>query len=167
MPINTELRAGTTPRGFDVTLHPAHPSPEARHTRNARNPLPDFCEQMSVRNNIIVRMAEEERLENPGEEWFVARVEEKPRKLEEAGVYAAVHYSKGDWIVFVRWFVFDASKNNEHGDQFYTKRALQWIPCESIVKGLRSEVKLHWNGQRYQLKRDLVEDIEEYGDVTV
>ena len=146
VPTNTRLGAGTTPRGFNVILHPARPSPEARHTRNARNPLPEFCQQIAVRDNIIVRQAEEERLENPGEEWFVAKVEEKPRKLDEAGVYAAVHYSKGDWIVFVRWYVFDASKKNDDGDRFYTKGGLQWIPCGSIVRGLRSDVKLHWNG---------------------
>ena len=51
----------------------------------------------------------------------MAKVEEQPRKLEEAGVYAAVHYSKGDWIVFVRWYVFDASNKNDDGDRFYTK----------------------------------------------
>ena len=114
-----------------------------------------------------MRQAEEERLENPGEEWFVAKVEEKPRKLDEAGVYAAVHYSKGDWIVFVRWYVFDASKKNDDGDRFYTKGGPQWIPCGSIVRGLRSDVKLHWNGRRHQLKRGLVEDIEDYGDLSV
>ena len=150
-----------------MILHPARPSPEARHTRNARNPLPEFCQQIAVRDNIIVRQAEEERLENPGEEWFVAKVEEKPRKLGEAGVYAAVHYSKGDWIVFVRWCVFDASKKNDDGDRFYTKGGLQRIPCGSIVRGLRSDVKLHWNGRRHQLKRGLIEDIEECGDASV
>ena len=38
----------------------------------------------------------EEWLENPDEAWFVVKVEEKPRKLKEAGVYAAVPYIKGD-----------------------------------------------------------------------
>ena len=68
MPINTELGAGTTPRGFDVTLHPACLSPETRHTRSARNLLPEFFGQIAVRNNIIVWQVAEERLENPGEE---------------------------------------------------------------------------------------------------
>lgn len=167
MPTNTELQAGTTPRGFDVHLHPARPSPEARHTRNARNPLPEFCESIAVGENIVVRQATEERLENPNEAWFLAKVEEKPKKLEEAGVYAAVHYSKGDWIVFVRWYEFDASKKNDDGDRFYKKGASQWIPCGSIVKGLRSEVNLPWMGRHYRLNRGLAEDIEEYGDVAV
>ena len=82
MPTSTELLAGTTPRGFDVTLRPARPSPEARHTRNARNPLPDFREQLDVGTNVVVRQVAEERLENPDEAWFVAKVEEKPKKLE-------------------------------------------------------------------------------------
>ena len=97
----------------------------------------------------------------------MAKVEEKPRKLEEAGVYAAVNYSQGDWIVFVCWYMFGASKKDDNGDRFYTKGALQWVPCGSIVRGLRSKVKLHWNGRRHQLKIELLEDIDEYGDVSV
>ena len=117
--------------------------------------------------NVVVRQAAEERLENPEEAWFVAKLEEKPKKLEEAGVYAAVNYNKGDWIVFVRWYEFDASKVDGSGDRFYKKGPSQWIPCGSIVKGVRSEVRLPWIGRHYRLCRELVEDIEEYGDITV
>ena len=35
--------AGVTSPGTKLTLCCAQPSPEARHIRNARNPLPDFC----------------------------------------------------------------------------------------------------------------------------
>ena len=119
-----------------------------------------------VGTNVIVRQAAEERLENPDEAWFLAKVEEKPKKLEEAGVYAAVQFSKGDWIVLVRWYLFDPSKVDQ-GDRFYKKGASQWIPCGSIVQGIRSEVRLPWGGRHYRLDRGLAEDIEEYGSVSV
>ena len=122
---------------------------------------------ISVGENIIVRLAAEERDINPDEEWFVAKIEEKPRKLEEAGVYAAVPFEKGDWIVLVRWYVFDPSKANGDGDRFYRKGRTQYIPCGSIVQGVRSEVKLPWVGRHYRLSRDLVDDIVEYGDLCV
>ena len=67
-PARIELMAGTTPRGFDVVLYPSRPAPEARHTHSARNPLPRFCEGLSVGENIIVRLAAEERDINPDEE---------------------------------------------------------------------------------------------------
>ena len=114
-----------------------------------------------------MRLAAEEREKNLDKGWFVARVDENPKKLGEAGVYTVVRYNKGDWIIFVRWHVFDASKVDGSGDRFYKKELFQWIPCESIVKGVRSEVKLPWVGQCYWLSSGLVEDIEEYGDVSV
>jgi len=42
-PANTEMVAGTTLKETDVCLAPARAAPAARHTRNARNPLPEFC----------------------------------------------------------------------------------------------------------------------------
>ena len=59
---NVELKAGTTANASNVVLVPARPTPEARHTRNARNPLPDFFTQLKAGDNIIVRLANEERL---------------------------------------------------------------------------------------------------------
>ena len=97
------------------------------------------CEQILVCDNIIVWQTAEERLKNSGEVWFVVTVEEKPGKLKEARVYATVPYSKGNYIVSVRWYVFDASRNNDNTDKFYTNRSLQWIPCGSIFKGQMSE----------------------------
>ena len=47
-PVNTDLMAGTTARATTVVLHSARPVPAARHTRNARNPLPEFCEGLCV-----------------------------------------------------------------------------------------------------------------------
>ena len=95
---------------------------------------------------MVIQQAAWERLENPDEAWFVAKLEEKPKKLEEAAVYAAVHYNNGGWIFVVSWYLFDAFKVDGSGDRFYKKGSSQWIPCGSIVKGVRSEVRLPWVG---------------------
>ena len=82
---------------------------------------------------FILQLATEEREENPDKDWFVARVEEKAKKLEEARVYTTVHYEKNDWIVNVRWYLFIPYKVDGNGDRFYKKGLPQWIPCGSIV----------------------------------
>ena len=60
-PANTGMSAGTTPQATTVSLAPARPAPEARQTRNARNPLPEFCEGLAVGQNIIVRVSNDEK----------------------------------------------------------------------------------------------------------
>ena len=73
------LEAGTILPGSLVRLEPARPLPEARHTRNARNPLPEFCAGLKRGDNVAVRIAEEEEEDNPGEDYFVAMIEAKTR----------------------------------------------------------------------------------------
>lgn len=90
-PTNIELMAGTTPRAFNMTLEPAHPSPESCHTWNARNPLPESCEGLTVGVKIIVQLVIEEREDNLDKDWFVAKIEEDAKKLDEEEVYTAVH----------------------------------------------------------------------------
>ena len=41
-------------------------------------------ESIAVGENIVVQQATEEGLEKPNETWFMAKVEEKPKKLGEA-----------------------------------------------------------------------------------
>ena len=83
---NTTLAAGTTPKASTVVLYSARPTPAARHTRNARNPPPEFCNSLSVGNNITVRVSNEEREDNSDEDYFVAKIEKRAKKLDEAGV---------------------------------------------------------------------------------
>ena len=77
-------------------LHFARPNTSACHTRNARNPLPKFSASLRVGKNFIVRVSNEERDDNPDEEPFVAKVEEKATKPEVDGVYSAVQFRKND-----------------------------------------------------------------------
>ena len=88
--------AGTTPRATTLVLHPAPPAPASCHTQNARNPLPEFCEGLSVGKTIIVRVSNEERADNLDEEYLVANIEEEATLLEEDGTYSAVPYQKND-----------------------------------------------------------------------
>ena len=139
---NDTLGAGTTPRATTVKLYSARPAPAARHTRNARNPLPEFCASLSVRTNIIVRVSNEERAENLEEDYFVAKIEKRALKLDEAGVYSAVPFQKNDWIVYVSWYNFVPSKQNRNGDRFYSRGSVKWIPCNSIIRCLTMPITL-------------------------
>ncbi len=159
------LKAGTTPRATCVVIQPARPAPESRHTRNARNPLPESCENMKVGENVTVRISNDERNDNPDENYFVAKIESKAKKLTEAGTYSAVHYERNDWIVFVRWYTFVPSKTNRRNDRFYTKGFAQWIPCGSIIHTLKEPVNMRWTGKHYQLLRELNTHIEENGNL--
>ena len=44
--------------------------------------------------NIIVRVSNDEKDDNPDEEYFVAKIEEKAKQLEEGAVHSAVLYKK-------------------------------------------------------------------------
>ena len=95
--------------------------PASRHTRNARNPLPEFCNELKVGQNIIVRVSDEEREDNPDEEYFVAKIKGKVKQLEEDGVYSAVTFRKNGWIVSVCWYTLVKSKTNSMENRFYSR----------------------------------------------
>ena len=103
---NVSLMAGTTPRASTVVLKTACPAPASRHTRNARNPLPEFCRGLKVGKNIVVWVSNEEKEANQDKDYFVAKIGERAVKLEEDGTYRAVPFRKNDWIVSVHWYDF-------------------------------------------------------------
>jgi len=162
---NTALAAGTTPRATTVKLYSARPTLAARHTRNARNPRPDFCTGLKIGGNVIVRASKEERNLNLNEDYFVAKIERKAAKLDEAGMYSAQPYQKNDWIVYVRWYIFSPNKTNNGGDRFYSRGDVQWIPCNSIIRNLKEQVTLSWSSRYYKLSKSLHTHIEEHGDL--
>ncbi len=90
-PANQCQRVGITPRTTEVALNSARQSPEARHTRNSRNPLPEFCNKLSMGQNIIVWVANNERLDNPDKDYCVVKTEGWATKLEEGGPRSAEH----------------------------------------------------------------------------
>ena len=49
---------------------------------------------MKVGENVIVRVANEERLLNPDEEYFVAKIEQDVLQLNEAGTSSTVAFKK-------------------------------------------------------------------------
>jgi hypothetical protein len=121
---------------------------------------------LTVGKDIIVRVSNDEKDDNPDEDYFVARIEEKAIKLEADGLYSAVPYKKNDWIIFVRWFNFVPSYKNRRGDRGYSKGSAQWIPCGSIIRSIKEPVTLRWSGKYYRLTRELHAHIEQYGDIT-
>ena len=165
-PANINVKAGTTPEATNVVLMPARPTPQLRHTRNARNPLPGFCKNLKVGDNVIVRVANEERMENQDEDYYVAKIEGDALQLDEAGTYTAVLYKKNDWIVSVCWYAFAPTKTNRNGDRFYKKGFSQWIPCNSIIRCIKERITLNWVGQYYKLTKALNDHIEEHGDIS-
>ena len=54
---------------------------------------------LKVGRIVVLRIAEEEREMNPDEEYFVAKMEERAKKIDEDEIYSAVEFKKGDWIV--------------------------------------------------------------------
>ena len=53
----------------------------------------------------------------PAEEYFVAKIEERVKKIDWDEIYSAVEFKKGEWIVKIRWYVFCPSVTNWHGDR--------------------------------------------------
>ena len=103
---------------------------------------------------------------NPDEEYFVAKIEEKAKKIEETGFYSAVNFKKGDWIVKIRWYELCPLKTNMRGDRFYRRGDSQWIGCASIVRTIKpKDVVMTWSGQHYRLSKEAGKHIEDYGDL--
>ena len=118
----SSLEAGIIPLGSSVRLESANLSAESRHTRNARNLLPEYFTGLRGGSNVVVQIAEEKQEMNPDEEYFVAKIEERAKKIDKDEIYRAVEFKTGDWIVKFRWYVFCPSMTNRRGDRFYKKR---------------------------------------------
>lgn len=99
------------------------------------------------------------------EDYFVAKIERKAKKLDEGGMYSAQPYQKNDWIVYVRWYIFFPNKTNNSGDRFYSRGTVQWIPCNSIIRNLKEQITLRWSSRYYKLFKSLHTHIEEHGDL--
>ena len=120
-PANVHLQSAKTAGATVVVPQSSRLTPAARHTWNARNPLPELCEESSVGDNIIVWVSKEEKADNPDKGYCVAKIEEKAMKLEEIGSCRAIQFKTNDWIVFVRWYEFVLTKKNRRGNRFYKK----------------------------------------------
>ena len=103
---------------------------------------------------------------NPDEDYFVVRIVEGAKQLEESETYSAVKFKKNDWIISVQWYNFEPSKKNRRGDRFYTRGDEQWIPCGSIIRTLKMPITLRWVGRHFQLSCELNKHIDDRGDLT-
>ena len=77
-----------------MVIRPLRQAPTLIHNGNERNPLPEFCNELKVGQDIIVCVFDEEREDNPGKECFVAKIEGKAKEMEEDGVYGTVTFRK-------------------------------------------------------------------------
>ena len=154
---NKHLQSAKTAWATAVVLQSFRPALDTHHTWNVRNPLLGFCEGLSVGDNILVWVSEEEKADNPDEEYGVAKIEQKAMNLEDS--------RKNDWIVFVRWYELSSTKKRR-GNRFYKKGFVQWTPYGSIIRTLTQTVGLQWSGRYYQLSNDLNNHIEKFGDIT-
>ena len=93
------LETDSIPPGSSVRLKSANLPSESRHIRYAHNLLPEYCTGLKVGSNVVVRIAEDEREMNSDEEYFVAKIEERAKKIDKDEIYSAVEFKKGDWIV--------------------------------------------------------------------
>ena len=80
-------------------------------------------------------------------------------------MYSVVPFKKNDWIVYVRWYNVVPSKKNKAGNRFYSRGSVQWIPCNSIVKGLTMPIVLKWASRHYKLSDMLNSHIQDRGDI--
>ena len=113
-----------------------------------------------------MRIADEERKINPYKEYCVVKNQSQEKKIDEAGVYSAVQYKKGDWIVKISWYEFSPYKTNRVEDRFYKNGESQWIPCGSIVRSIKpSEVAIRWSGQNYRMSKEVDNHIVNHGDL--
>ena len=58
---------------------------------------------------------------NPDDEYFVARIKKRAKKIDKYGFYNAVKFKKGDWIVKIRWYVMCPSVTNRRDNRFHKK----------------------------------------------
>ena len=75
------LEAGIIPPGSSVRLESTNLPAESRNTRNTRNLLPEYCTGLKVGSNVVVQIVEEKCEMNPDEEYFVAKIEERAKKI--------------------------------------------------------------------------------------
>ena len=57
---------------------------------------------MSVGENIIAWVSNEEKEDKPDVEYFVTNIKEKTIKLEEVETYSTLLFKNNDWIVSVQ-----------------------------------------------------------------
>ena len=96
MLLGNGLEAGTILPGSLVRLEPARPSPETCHTRNVRNPLPEFYTGLKRGDNSVARIADKEKEIDPDEDYGVAVIEAKAKKIGKDGFYSTQEFKKGD-----------------------------------------------------------------------
>ena len=93
-PVNLQMQTTKTSRATSNVLQSACSIMEEHHTWNARILLPEFCEGLSVGENITIWVSNEEIEDNFKEEHVVANIKEKAIHLEKANTYCALQFKR-------------------------------------------------------------------------
>jgi hypothetical protein len=88
---------------------------------------------LSVGDNVVVRVHPSQ-ANACNEEYFLARIQEKPWKLERAGLFSGKRFSRGWLIVRIKWYeIIEVQKN---GDRVYrsSRGPMEVINLNGVVK---------------------------------
>ena len=163
-PSSSKHSAGLTHPPTTVKI-PSFVPIEKAVTRRKRTPLGEFAQSLKKRQNVIVRIHQEERRHNQDEFYFVAQIKQKAVKTEKPAIYSTNHFNKGTWLVEIQWYQHE--KTDGRGNRIYTKGSMQYIPCESIVQVTRKiELEPKRGGCSFVLSEELNDHIENYGDLS-
>ena len=127
--------------------------------------LEDFCERLKKGDNVVVRIAREDRGKNPDENYFIARLLEKPHQLQKGGTDGTNRFNAGWYVAQIQWYNF--FKCDQRGSRFYKLGEKQKMSCGTFVRGLTRGVKLIYerNSRAYKLDQIMDAYILEYGSL--
>ena len=130
--------------------------------------LAKYCEKLNTRDYVLTRIASEDRNLYPNDQYFVATLEDPPRKLDEGGYYGTNHYRAGTWIVTVRWYNFKGEDGS--GNRWYERLPAgneQVMSCFSFIRGLNKTIALEYSRQKrqYKMSEELHSHILRYGNL--
>lgn len=132
-------------------------------TRTGRT-LESFCDQLAKGTLVIVRIAGEERDTYADMDYFVARIEEAPRKLSKGEVHGTNRFLAGWYVAKLRWF--EKERVDSAGDSvYYLSEQTQVMQCNVFIRSITRPIVLKYlrKDRRYILDRALDEHILKFG----
>ena len=161
---NADREASLTASGTVIRIGEAAPRAEPAGTRGRAKTLAEHSRGLAVGDNVIARIHPDERLINPDEEYFVARVVGEAIKLDAPGFYSTQQYFKNDWIVKIQWYELNSVEAN--GDRIYSRGNAQFLHCDMLVRNLSRPIDLAKNQSHFSLSKNLDDYIIRYGAIT-
>jgi hypothetical protein len=149
-------------KGSRVTI-PAR-IPLSQPVTRSLDTLEQFCNSLKIGDYVVLRIHSSGRSVNPEDDYHVDRLEERPYKLTEGGVYGGNQFNAGWFVARMCWL--NRADTDGYGNIFYRKGHSQLLQCNAFVRGLK-DVKLEYDRRRnlYKLSQSLDERIQRYGNL--